>query len=118
MIGAGSLDRRVQFRRAGLVDEGYSTSIKWDAAAPENDDHGLPVWAKKTDVSDAERWRAGEVSASITTRFVVRWSSFTRGITPKDRLFCEGLTYDISGIKEIEGRRQWLEITASARSDK
>jgi len=115
---AGNLDRLVQFRRAELVDDDYTTALRWDEVTPENDNHGSPIWASKADVSDAERWRAGEVAASITTRFVVRWSAFSRDLTPKDRLVCEGLEYNITGIKEGKGRRQWLEITAAARTDR
>ena len=110
MIGAGDLDRRVQFQRASLSDDGFG-SVEVFA------DHGSALWAKKTDVSDAERWRSAEVSAGITSRFVVRSSNFTRDLTPKDRMTCEGVSYDISGIKEI-ARRQWIEITASARADR
>jgi SPP1 family predicted phage head-tail adaptor len=110
MTAAGDLDRRVQFRRASLVDNGLA---KVEAFA----DHGSAVWASKFDVSDSERQRAAEAQASITARFRVRWSNFAAGITPKDRLFCEGVEYDISGIKEI-GRREYREITAAARADK
>lgn len=106
---AGKLDRRVQFRRSFPRDDGFQPVETWDS-------HGTPVWAAKRDVSDRERMAAQEVSATITTRFQVRWSSFTAGITPKDRLTCEGVEYDITGIKEI-GRRDALEITASARAD-
>ena len=109
-MNAGSLDRHIQFQRATITDNGLSQVETFKA-------HGVPVWARKTDISDGERFRAGEVAANITTRFVVRWSYFTRDMTPKDRLTCEGRTFDISGIKEPEGRRQWLEITAAARAD-
>jgi SPP1 family predicted phage head-tail adaptor len=109
MTTAGKLDRRVQFQRATTSDDGF-TQVETFA------NHGSPVWAEKTEVSDAERWRAGEVAASITCRFRVRYSAFSAGITPKDRLTCEGRTYDISGIKEIE-RREGFEITAAARVD-
>lgn len=107
--GAGALDRRVQFRRAALVDDGFTEVEVWA-------DHGAPVWAGRTDISDGERWRAAEVQAAVTTRFTVRSSSFTRDISPRDRLVCEGLTHDISGIKQM-GRRDLLEITAAARVD-
>ena len=104
-------DRRVQFERYTASDDGFGQAQDWAA-------HGSAVPAEKRDVSDAERWRAGEVQAHVTTRFTVRWSPFTAAITPKDRLVCEGLTYDIHGIKEPPGtRRQWVEITASARND-
>lgn len=109
-MAAGRLDRRIQFRRAATDDDGF-------AQTEDFADHGTPVWARKADISDGERWRAGEVQAHVTTRFVVRWSSFTSDITPKDRLVCDGLSYDIFGIKEGSGRRQWIEITAAARND-
>jgi SPP1 family predicted phage head-tail adaptor len=109
--GAGALDRQLQFRRATLADNGLEAVETWA-------DHGTPVWAAKKDVSDGERLRAQEVQAHITSRFTVRWSPFTAGITPKDRLICEGREHDIAGIKEAGTRRQWLEITAAARADK
>lgn len=107
---APRLDRQVQFRRAVLADDGLSMVETWA-------DHGGIVWAAKKDISDSERWRAGEVSANISARFLVRYSAFAGDITPKDRLVCDGVSYDITGIKEGDGRRQWLEITASARVD-
>lgn len=110
MKGAGSLDRRVQFRRATLADGDFGQVEAWV-------DHGSPVWASKTDISDGERWRAGQAQAQITTRFGVRWSIFTAGITAKDRLVCEGREYDITSVKEIGGRRTFIEITAAARAD-
>jgi SPP1 family predicted phage head-tail adaptor len=110
MTAAGDLDRRVQFRRSSLVDDGMSK-------VPVFADHGTPVWASKRDLSDGERWRAAEVQANVTTRFVVRWSGFAAGLTPKDRLVCEGREYEITGIKEV-GRREWVEITTAARIDK
>lgn len=103
----GKLDRVVQFRRATLSDDGFS-SVETFA------DHGSPVFASKVDISDSERWRAGEISSSVSARFVVRWSAFTSALTTDDRLVCEGVTYNITGIKEGKGRRQWLEITAGA----
>lgn len=108
---AGKLDRRVQFRRATLADDGYTTAAETWANL------GSPVWASLSDISDAERSRASEVQAHITTRFQIRWSAFAAGITPKDRLVCAGVTYDISGIKRAGDRNTFLEITAAARAD-
>ena len=102
-------DRRVQFERYTEKDTGFGVTEVWAA-------HGSPVPAERRDVSDAERMRANEVQAHITSRFRVRSSAFTRDISPKDRLTCEGLVYDISGIKELD-RRRTLEITAAARAD-
>lgn len=105
-----NFDRRIQFLRATVTDNGLE---QVETFAP----HGAPVPAAKADVSDAERFRAGEVQAHITTRFKIRSSAFARDISPKDRLICEGRTYDISGIKELD-RLRTLEITAAARADK
>lgn len=115
---AGTLDRRIQFRRGTLKTDGFGTRLEWNTADPAADNYGAPVWAEKADISDSERWRAGEVAAHVTTRFKVRYSSFSAGITPKDRLVLGGLTFDIHGLKEPPGtRRQWIEITATARND-
>ena len=103
------MDRRLQFLRADLTDDGYSSVETWA-------DYGSPVWAEKIEISDGERWRAGAVDASVTTRFRIRWSSFSAELTPKDRLSCEGRVFNITGIKEL-GRREGLEITAAARAD-
>lgn len=105
-----NLDRPVQFRRATLSDNGFGQAETWE-------DHGPVHMASRRDVSDAERWRAGEVAATVTTRFVLRWSPFTADLSPKDELVSEGRSYAIVGVKEGDGRRQWVEITCSARSD-
>ncbi|MFE3839475.1 head-tail adaptor protein [Pseudogemmobacter sonorensis] len=105
----GEFDRLIQFQRFSEYDNGYEVVQEWTA-------HGLPEPASRTDVSDAERAAAGWIEATVASRFVVRSSDFTRGLTPKDRLICEGLTFDIRGIKQL-GRRDYLEITGTARAD-
>jgi SPP1 family predicted phage head-tail adaptor len=74
------------------------------------------VWAEMTPVSDGERIKAAEVSAEITTRFRILWSTTVSTVNPKDRLTFDGKTWDIWGVKEI-GFREGIEITASARAD-
>lgn len=74
------------------------------------------IWAARKDVSDAEKAASGTVQATLAARFTVRSSAMTRAIKPKDRLTCDGKSFDIVGIKEL-GRRDFLEITAEARAD-
>ena len=103
------MDRRISILRAPIVDDGFQ----------EREAGFVPIgtiWASKADVSDAERQRSAAVGAEITSRFQVRSNSFTRSITPKDRLLAGGRDYDILGIKEI-GRLDGLEISAVARAD-
>lgn len=105
---AGQRDRRLTLLRNTQVRDAFN------ALTDQWAEIGI-VWAGKLDVSDGERWRAAEVSAQITTRFRVLQSSLTRSLTPKDRLRCQGRSYDIQGIKEIG--REGFEITANARAD-
>ena len=105
----GERDRHVTIERAAEIDDGF-TKVEGRYAPWKR------FWARKTDVSDVERTRAAENGAEITTRFVVRFSGATRTITPHDRLTCEGRSYNIVGVKEV-GRREGIEITASARTD-
>lgn len=106
----GALNRRVHFMRALRVDDGYQS--RPGQPAP----YGGPVWASLRDVSDAERFVAGATRSSLTTRFVVRWSSLTDSLTPADTLRCEGRDYEIVGIKELV-RRAYLEITCRRSDD-
>ncbi|MBL3571523.1 phage head-tail adapter protein [Rhodovulum sulfidophilum] len=108
---AGELPRVVRFERARLVDDGLAMVERW---AP----HGRPQRAKRTDLSDAERWRAAEIGASVTTRFVLRRTAFTADLTPKDRLSCDGLSFAISGIRELAADPRFLELTCTARTDR
>lgn len=106
---AGKLDRRVTLQRATFAQDDTGQEVATWADL-------VTVWASKRDVSDGERVAAAEVAASITTRFQIRWGSAWADLNPKDRVVCEGKTYDVSAVKEL-GRRAGLEITAAARSD-
>lgn len=107
---AGALDRRISILRATTVqDPGTGEEVEtWSTLAT--------VWAAKKDVSDGERMKAAEVSAEISTRFTIRWSSAVSSVNPKDRVQHDGRTYDIFSVKEL-GRREGLEITGTARAD-
>ena len=74
------------------------------------------IWGSYAPLSDGERFASGQMNAQLMARFQVRYSSLTSGITPKDRLQMDGLTYDIIAVKEID-RRRWIEITAASRTD-
>ncbi|MCJ8139511.1 head-tail adaptor protein [Falsirhodobacter halotolerans] len=108
---AGALDRRIQILRSDRVDDGYA-EVETDWAPV-----GYPLWASRTDVSDGEKMQSQTKLSERMARFVVRSTSFTRTIASTDRLICEGLTFYILGVKELD-RRASLEITASARSDR
>jgi len=63
-------------------------------------------------VAPAERMNAAEWDNVLVTRFVIRATAFGRSIRRTDRIFHEGITYGIDGIKEVPDNRGFLEITA------
>jgi len=112
-LQAGDLDRRITIQRFTEVVSGEYNEPRqvWGDL--------ITVWAKKTDASAGEAYRAQEVGAQISARFVVRYFSTTASITPKDRISYKGDLYNITRVKEIKDTRNaWLEIEAVARADK
>jgi SPP1 family predicted phage head-tail adaptor len=100
---------RIEFLRRADVDDGFqkvpgpAVCLGW-------------VWAMRRDISDGERFKAGEMATELTARFVVRRTDLTLGITPKDTIL-HGRELSIVGIKTIsEGTL--IEITTAERSDK
>lgn len=107
---AGELDRRITIQRATTTTNAFNEPVQTWADL-------VTVAAGKQDVRDSERWAAGEVGADITTRFQIRWSSTVANVDERDRLLFDGRVYGIQHVKEI-GRREGLEITATARSER
>ena len=112
--GAGDLDRRITLQRATKASNEFNEPVdSWGDVAT--------VWSKRRDFSDSQRIEflaAGPVGAFAVTRFTVRSTSVTRAVTPVDRLMHEGAVWQINGVKEVaEGRRRFLEITASRDAD-
>jgi SPP1 family predicted phage head-tail adaptor len=110
--GAGNLDKRIRFeRRTVVTDEfGGEGESGWSAL--------FTVWANKQDLSDGEKFAAGERSATISTRFIVRYSLQVAGVTPKDRIVYDSVEYEITGKKETNhGRDRFVEFSVAARAD-
>lgn len=107
VLNSGSLNRRIQIRRfVQSGTDGFGGMIgTWE-------DHGPAIFARRRDVSDAERMIAGGLDNKLVTRFVIRATPFGRGIVRTDRLVHEGVTFGIDGIKEVPDTRGFLEITA------
>ncbi|WP_404861860.1 phage head closure protein [Georhizobium sp. MAB10] len=113
MTTAQELDRRITLQADG-VEIGRDAVNEPIYGDPVN----LTVWASRRDVSDGERAAAGQVGATLQSRFVVRSSTATRAVTPIYRLIHEGATWNISGVKETQdGRRRFIEITATKDAD-
>lgn len=111
MIGAGNLDRKITIQRATTVPNEFNEPVETWADF-------VTVWAMRRDVSDGEKFAAGQVGSSLRSRFTIRSSSETRTITPADRLAHDSAIWSIHGVKEAnEGRRRFIEITAVKDAD-
>lgn len=118
--GAGQLDRRITIQRYTATQDAFGGDTKTWVNLTTNSQEGGPekFAAKYTPVSDAERLSASQINATQMSRFVVRSSTVTRGVTPEDRVSFDGDFWDIHGIKETkEGRKRFLEITAMREAD-
>jgi SPP1 family predicted phage head-tail adaptor len=108
-MDAGLFDRRVTIRRATTTrDETNQPVEAWADLAT--------VWANAKPVADGERLRAGETLGNKAYRFTIRYSTTVAAVDPLDRVVFDGRTYDVNGVKEL-GRREYLEITATARAE-
>lgn len=105
------LDRRLTLQRfTSTQDPGSGENVEtWSDLAT--------VWANYKPVSDGEKMQAGEVSATLSARFTIRYDSAWADLSALDRVVFEGRTFDVWGCKEVDGRRQFLEITAAVRSE-
>lgn len=114
-MGSGKRDRLITFQRNGGTTDAFGGQSEAWAALTVGTWAGSE-WAEKMDVSDGERWKAGEVAAQVTTRFRTLSHAGTRAVLASDRITFDGVNYDISGIKEI-GRAKRIEFTANRRAD-
>jgi len=110
-LGAGRFDRRIEIWRGGIVDDGMRRKN-----APFS--KAFARWARKRDVSDAERAKTGQQAQEVGTRFVVRADAQTRTITGADQVRHRGRVYQIVGVKETDERDDGIEISALALTDK
>jgi hypothetical protein len=109
-LRATDLDHRISIWRSAPVDDGTATVAGSPAEVGKRS-------AKRADISDGERMRAGELGQRLTTRWTVRSDALTRTIAGGDVVVHRGVTYDVVGTKEISGRFVAIEITTASRPD-
>jgi len=109
-MDAGPLDRRIVIQRASTSTDAFNEPVETFADL-------ATVWASAKPVRDSERLANGQTLADISYRFVIRYSSTVADVNPKDRITFDDRTFDINAVKEI-GRREGLEITATARAER
>lgn len=109
MTKAGNLDRRIVIERVTkTVDEFNSPVETW---APF-----ITVWAQRKDSSDRARREilaADQVGSFLLSFFVIRFTAWSKTVTPTDRINYDGHIWNIKGTKETaDGRDRFIEISA------
>lgn len=112
MTTGGDLDRIISIERFTAIANEFNEPIEtWTVFLNR-------IRARRRDVSDGEKFAAGQVGSSLSARFTIRSSIDARTVTPLDRLVHDGATWSIHGVKEAnEGRHRFLEITAVKDAD-
>jgi SPP1 family predicted phage head-tail adaptor len=108
-MDAGSLDRRVTLYQFGTVNNVYG----------DLEPGYTPIATVAASVRPGpgnERLASAENAANAPTVFRVRWSSETASLNPKDQVEYDGRRFNILSVVEI-GRREGLELAATARAD-
>lgn len=99
----GRLDERITFQQK-IVGENESNEDEEEGW--ENIETNPTVWASKDERSGNEAYRADKLTDYLTVEFVCRYRT---DVTPKNRLVCRGVPYNILAIQEI-GRRRYMSI--------
>ena len=98
----GRLDRRITFQEkvVGDNESNEDEELGWENITNPT------VWASKTIRGGNESYRADKLTDYQTVEFVCRYRS---DITPKHRVVCEGIPYNIITVEEVS-RRRYLSI--------
>ncbi|MDD2870234.1 head-tail adaptor protein [Neomegalonema sp.] len=109
-LAAGKRPHLVRLERAVETRNALNEPVRsWELIAE--------VRASRVDVLDSEKVQAAELAAEIRTQFGFRWSPTVAGVTPRDRLICEGVAYAIRGVRETCRRRVGIEMTTVRRAE-
>jgi len=104
-MSIGERRQRVVFQTATITQDAFGEPDQtWTTLATQ--------WAMVQPLKGAERTRANEVHAEVTTRIVTRNNDTIDGLAPGDRATWSGRTYDIKSVIHRDHRRSELEILA------
>ncbi|MFS0736936.1 phage head closure protein [Sphingomonas sp. 1P06PA] len=109
VLKSGELDRRLTILKFGTAADSYGDDRPGYTEA-------ATVSAKQRPSPGSERFSSAQTGAIAPMVFTVRWSSLTEDISPKDRVRCDGVEYDVRSVSPL-GRRVALEIIGDRRAD-
>jgi SPP1 family predicted phage head-tail adaptor len=106
---AGELDRPIVIQSKSVTPDSFGTPVEtWTKIHTST-----TIPAKVSPARGGERFAADQVVGKAMTTFRVRYRD---GVTVLHRIVYAGRNWDIHDVREL-GRREGLEIDASARSE-
>lgn len=106
-MGAAKYNRRVQMLTRTTSTNAFNETVQgWTP--------GGYLYAQHMPASDGERFKTGQVQATVSDRFIVRALGAALDLTTLDRLRFKGCDHEIVGVKLAEGGAVDLEISTKA----
>jgi SPP1 family predicted phage head-tail adaptor len=102
-LSIGERRHRVVFQSATIAQDALGEPVKTWANL-------CTSWSMVQPMKGAERLKANQVQADLTTRIVTRARSELSALAPDDRATWSGHTYDIKAVIHRDHRRHELEI--------
>jgi SPP1 family predicted phage head-tail adaptor len=100
----GKMRHRITLQKeVRVADGGGGFTITWTNVATDPS-----IWASIVPVSTAENLRSMQLQVSITHRITIRYRS---DITGALRVLYGGRVFNVRGIKVIEERDRWIELS-------
>lgn len=100
LISSGKMDKRITVQQLVLTQDQYgATSQNWVDVAS--------MWAHVWDTSTSHAFISDKQTSAVTTKVRIRWRD---DIKPYMRVVFRNEFYEITGVLDPSGRREYLEL--------
>ena len=103
-MNAGKLRKLITIQQPSATNDEYGAQvITWSS-------FGVDRWADVKPLNGREYFAGQQFQSKVDTRFTLRYLA---GVTPKMRILCDSLSYDIESVINIDARDRELQIMCS-----
>lgn len=100
LISASKMDKRIVIQAIGSAQDEFGAVVRtWIDVAQ--------VWAHVYDTNSANSFVSDKQVSPVTTKMRIRWRD---DITPAMRVVFRGRFYEITGVLDLSGKREFLEL--------
>lgn len=104
-MNAGKLRKLITIQQQGISSDEFGAQvITWSTY--------YIAWADAQPLQGREYFAGQQFQSKVDTKFVLR---YVAGVTPKMRILCNSLPYDIESVINIDERNRELHIMCSRR---